>query len=248
MTSRLLNLEGASNFRDLGGYETQDGMKLKYGLIYRSDSLSYLTDSDIKKIQKIGIKTVCDFRSDVEAEENPSPFTALSSPTLRHLPIKTLGKQDLKDLSTREGVTSQELADELQEHYVLYVNQHKEKYRDFINTVAHGDIPLVFHCFAGKDRTGYGSLLLLSLMGVRKEAIIEDYLLTNDFYKGPVISEDWRDSRSEILKPLFEARVDYINAAFNEIYSRHKKVEDFILNELYVSSKTIDTMKSKILE
>ena len=85
-------------------------------------------------------------------------------------------------------------------------------------------------------------------MGVRKEAIIEDYLLTNDFYKGPVISEDWRDSRSEILKPLFEARVDYINAAFNEIYSRHKKVEDFILNELYVSSKTIDTMKSKILE
>ena len=100
----------------------------------------------------------------------------------------------------------------------LYVNQHKKVYCEFINTIANGEIPLVFHCFAGKDRTGYGALLFLSIMGVKKETIIDDYLLTNQFYKGPLVSEDWRDSNSELLKPLFEARVDYINAAFDEIF------------------------------
>ena len=248
MNNRLLKLEGSSNFRDLGGYESSNGMKLKKGLIYRSDSLSYLSKGDIKKIQKVGIKTVCDFRSDIEMDEYPSPFNSETVPKLNHLPIKTLGTQDLKELSTRKGVTSQELADELQEHYVLYVTQHKNTYSKFINTIASGEIPLVFHCFAGKDRTGYGALLFLAIMGVKKEIIIEDYLLTNDFYKGPIISEDWRDSSSKLLKPLFEARVDYINAAFNEIYSKYIKIEDFVVKELDVEAKTIDIMKKRILE
>ena len=248
MNNRLLELDGASNFRDLGGYETSDGMRLKKGLVFRSDSLSYLTPDDIKKIQKLGIKTVCDFRSELEMEEFPSPFSSITSPKLKHLPIKTLGTQDLRELSSKEGVTSMELANELQEHYVLYVNQHKKVYCKFIKTIANGDIPLVFHCFAGKDRTGYGALLFLSIMGVKKEIIIEDYLLTNQFYKGPLVNEDWRDSNSELLKPLFEARVDYINAAFNEIFNKYDKIEDFVISELEVDIKTIDIMKRRILE
>ena len=248
MNNRLLELDGASNFRDLGGYEATDGMRLKKGLVYRSDSLSYLTQNDIKKIQKIGIKTVCDFRSDHEMKESPSPFSFATTPKLNHLPIKTLGTQDLKELSSKEDVTSQELANELQEHYVLYVNQHKKVYCKFINTIANGEIPLVFHCFAGKDRTGYGALLFLSIMGVKKETIIEDYLLTNQFYKGPLVNEDWQNNNSELLKPLFEARVDYINAAFNEIYNKYDKIEDFVIKELDVGIKTIDAMKRRILE
>ena len=248
MNNRLLELDGASNFRDLGGYETGDGMRLKKGLIFRSDSLSYLSSDDIKKIQDIGIKTVCDFRSDIEMKESPSPFSSSTIPKLNHLPIKTLGTQDLRELSAKENVTSQELANELQEHYVLYVNQHKKVYCEFINTIANGEIPLVFHCFAGKDRTGYGALLFLSIMGVKKEIIIEDYLFTNQFYKGPLVSEEWRDSNSELLKPLFEARVDYINAAFDEIFKKYNKIEDFVINELQVDIKTVDNMKRRILE
>ena len=85
-------------------------------------------------------------------------------------------------------------------------------------------------------------------MGVEKETIIDDYLLTNDFYKGPTVGNNWKDEISETIKPLFEARLDYINAAFNEINSRHKKIEDFVLNELDVDIKTIENIKNKILE
>ena len=161
MPDRHVNLTGASNFRDLGGYETEDGMKLKQGLIYRSDNLSHLSEEDLKKINQIGIKTVCDFRSDIELDEFPSPFSEKTLPVLKHIPIKTLGTKDLRELSIRDDVTSEEMAKEMQHHYVLYVHQHKKKYRDFINLVAFGEIPLVFHCFAGKDRTGFGALLYL---------------------------------------------------------------------------------------
>ena len=141
-------------------------MTLKHGLIYRSDNLSHLTDIDLKKINEIGIKTVCDLRSDNELEEFPSPFSRNSTPALKHIPIKTLGTKDLRELSLKDGVTGKEIAQEMQHHYVLYVHQHKEKYRDFIDLIAFGEIPLVFHCFAGKDRTGFGALLVLGLLAV----------------------------------------------------------------------------------
>ena len=140
MLDRHINLIGASNFRDLGGYETEDGMRLKRGLIFRSDNLSHLSEEDLQKINKIGIKTVCDFRSDIELDEFPSPFSEKTLPALKHIPIKTLGTKDLRELSTRDDVTSEEMAKEMQHHYVLYVHQHKKKYRDFINLVAFGEI------------------------------------------------------------------------------------------------------------
>ena len=248
MPDRHVNLVGASNFRDLGGYETEDGMRLKRGLIYRSDNLSHLSEDDLKKIHEIGIRTVCDFRSDIELHEFPSLFSEKTLPALKHIPIKTLGTTDLRELSIRDDVTSEELANEMQHHYVLYVHQHKKKYRDFINLVAFGEIPLVFHCFAGKDRTGFGALLYLGLLGVKKETIIEDYLLTNKFFKGPIINENWRGTSSEKLKPLFEARVDYINAAFSEIYLSYNSIEDFIVKELEINNQTLDLLKNRILE
>ena len=113
MIDRHINLIGASNFRDLGGYETEDGMRLKYGVIYRSDNLSHLTDIDLKKINEIGIKTVCDLRSDNELDEFPSPFSRNSIPVLKHIPIKTLGTKDLRELSIKDGVTSEEMAQEM---------------------------------------------------------------------------------------------------------------------------------------
>ncbi len=90
--------------------------------------------------------------------------------------------------------------------------------------------------------------LNLGLLGVKKETIIEDYLLTNKYFKGPIINEDWRDTSSEKLKPLFEARVDYINAAFSEIYLSYNSIEDFVVKELEINNQTVDLLKTRILE
>ena len=247
MNDKYIELNGASNFRDLGGYLTSNGKIVKKGNIFRSDHLSHLTNEDLEKVKALGIKTVCDFRSDEEVEIFPSVFDVDSEPYLLRIPIKTLGNQDLQRLAEKENVTSQELADALQEHYVLYVNQHKERYKFFLNTLAYKDIPIVFHCFAGKDRTGFGALLFLSILGVSKELIIEDYLLTNVFYKGPKIN-DWRETTSDAIRPLLEARTDYIDAAFNEIEGRHENVEQYVLKELEIGGDTITLIKDRYLE
>ncbi len=251
MNDKYIELNGASNFRDLGGYLTSNGKIVKKGNIFRSDHLSHLTNEDLEKVKALGIKTVCDFRSDEEVEIFPSVFDVDSEPYLLRIPIKTLGNQDLQRLAEKENVTSQELADALQEHYILYVNQHKERYKFFLNTLAYKDIPIVFHCFAGKDRTGFGALLFLSILGVSKELIIEDYLLTNVFYKGPKIN-DWQDQKreitSDVIRPLLEARTDYIDAAFNEIEGRHENVEQYVLKELEIGGDTITLIKDRYLE
>ena len=85
-------------------------------------------------------------------------------------------------------------------------------------------------------------------MGVKKETIIEDYLLTYKYYKGPTSGSNWSDVISEKIKPLFEARAEYINAAFNEIQSRYKDIEEFVVNELNIDFDVIDRIKNKILE
>ena len=91
-------------------------------------------------------------------------------------------------------------------------------------------------------------MLLLGLMGVKKDIIIEDYLLTNKYYKGPTSGSNWNEVISEKIKPLFEARIDYINAAFNEIESRYIKIDDFVIKELNITLDIIDKIKNKILE
>ena len=91
-------------------------------------------------------------------------------------------------------------------------------------------------------------MLLLGLMGVKKDIIIEDYLLTNKYYKGPTSGSNWNDVISEKIKPLFEARIDYINAAFNEIESRYISIDDFVIKELNITLDIIDKIKNKILE
>jgi len=85
-------------------------------------------------------------------------------------------------------------------------------------------------------------------MGVKKDIIIEDYLLTNKYYKGPTSGSNWNDIVSDKIKPLFEARIDYINAAFNEIESSYEKIEDFVVKELDIDLEVIDIIKNKILE
>ena len=90
-------------------------------------------------------------------------------------------------------------------------------------------------------------MLFLSILGVSKELIIEDYLLTNVFYKGPKIN-DWREIASDTIRPLLEARTDYIDAAFNEIEGRHENVEQYVLKELEIGGDTITLIKDRYLE
>ena len=181
VAERRLPLQGAFNFRDMGGYETTEGRKVKWGKLYRSEELAGLTEWDIAYLQKSGLKLICDYRTDFEVKHKPNP--EITGARQVCLPVM----QDLaKDLNINEFFQVGDLSMLGKPgEYLVKMNQDfvsgNEAFVSFLNLAQNPEnLPLVNHCTAGKDRTGFGSALLL-LLGVPEKTVMEDYLLSNGF-------------------------------------------------------------------
>lgn len=169
--ARLLPLEGAFNFRDLGGYPTMDGRSTRWGRIFRSDALHELTASDRTRLEKIGLATVVDLRVPEEAAKVgrwPAQHEALYYVNLPVIP------PNLDD-----DPTVPERPDTRGERYLWYLEVGGDAVASAVQLIAdHERLPLVFHCAAGKDRTGIVAAITLAAVGVTREAIVADYVAT----------------------------------------------------------------------
>ena len=241
-TERHYPFEGCFNFRDIGGYFNQDGQRIKKGLYFRTGRQDRMTDRDLLKLSELKISTQIDLRKpDEVADQGKGPLEAMGAKYINIAVIPEGGSDQLSRLVGDTGISGK--------RYLGYLEFGPTSWLRLFGILAdESNLPVVLHCTAGKDRTGVSTAFLLSILGVSRDVIEEDYLLTNKFFKGPIVTEEWRDTASEKLKPLFEARVDYINAAFKEIYSTHETIEDFVIEELKLNSDTIDILKSRILE
>ena len=172
---RLVPLEGGSNFRDLGGYPTKDGKRIKRGLLFRSGAMTSLTTSDQTYLNTLNIQTVMDLRSDEELDLYPNTWA--QSAAVRYLhsgySIMDLFKQSAKSSAAQGQIAA--------EGYTSILEQLTPQLSQYFNALLKGDVPLVVNCSAGQDRTGVASALLLSTLGVERALIIEDYLLSTDF-------------------------------------------------------------------
>ena len=170
---RHIALEGGSNFRDLGGYKTVDGQQIKWGRIYRSGALWRLTDDDWRQIADCGIVTVCDLRSDEERELSPTLWRGgaatrhVGQPYTADLLFGTLAAH----LPTGVGELDKRL-------YASFPELLAASLREVFARLLADDAPVLIHCSAGQDRTGFAVALLLTALGVPPETIIEDYLLS----------------------------------------------------------------------
>jgi Protein tyrosine/serine phosphatase len=178
--TRKLPFTGAHNFRDLGGYKTSDGKTVKWGKVYRSDNLHSLTDEDLKYMERLNIKSVVDFRSDEERNEEPDRLTPDMTPIL--LPIKFEPEGVTENLTRDLTFGNLDSSNLLRDFNIILVKEFTEEYREFFrHIVDNGGEPFLLHCTAGKDRAGFGSAMILTVLGVPREKIIEDYLLTNTY-------------------------------------------------------------------
>ena len=178
---RVLALEGVTNFRDLGGYATRDGRRVKHGLVFRSAALLHLTAADIAHLAGLPLRTVADLRGTREIAVQPSP----AIPGCENLPLIIQPRigASLRDLLTRQQATGEDMIAVLAQAYASYVTEHLPVYRRLFDLILDADrLPLVFHCTAGKDRTGVGAALLLSALGVADDDIIADYRATDRFW------------------------------------------------------------------
>ena len=255
---RKLPFTGAHNFRDLGGYKTEDGRRIKWGKIYRSDNLHSLTDEDVKYLSRLNIKSVVDFRSDEERESEPDRLTPDMTQVL--LPIKfqpkELDDETLKNLMKNLTFGTLDSSNLLTDFNIVIVKDFAEEYKKFFRHVIENNAePIVFHCTAGKDRAGFASAMILTVLGVPREKVIEDYLLTNTYVKDHVDSE-----MLEIeLKTFFRADTDnlrkinlvaerYIQAAFDTIDSEWGGMDNYISTALSLTEEDILKLQNFYLE
>ena len=255
---RKLPFTGAHNFRDLGGYKTEDGRALKWGKIYRSDDLHLLTDEDLKYLSRLNIKSVVDFRSDEERESEPDRLNPDMTQLL--LPIKfqpeEVDDETLKNLMKNLTFGTLDSSNLLRDFNIVIVKDFATEYKKFFRHVIENNAePIVFHCTAGKDRAGFASAMILTVLGVPREKVIEDYLLTNTYVKDHVDSE-----MLEIeLKTFFRADTDnlrkinlveerYIQAAFDTIDSEWGGMDNYISGALGLSEEDILKLKDFYLE
>ncbi|MGI2729891.1 tyrosine-protein phosphatase [Bacillus cytotoxicus] len=256
VAERRLPLQGAFNFRDLGGYETTDGRRVKWGKIFRSEELAGLTETDIDYLQQSGLRLICDYRTDFEVKHKPNP--RIQGVRQVCLPVM----QDLaKDLNINEFFQVGDVSKLGKPgEYLVKMNKDfvtgNEAFVKFLQLAQNPEnLPLVNHCTAGKDRTGFGSALLLLLLGVPEKTVMEDYLLSNGFREQlnqkmmELLGANLQSEESKaILGAMFEARAEYLQAAIDEMYNKYRNIENYAKNGLGFTNEQLDRMKELLLE
>jgi protein-tyrosine phosphatase len=249
---RIRNLEGGCNFRDLGGYRTRDGRKIRWGRVFRTGVLSYFTPNDDEQLKRLGVRAICDLRRSDEREHEPTRWPDTNS----------------KHLSWSDGSTPPSIRSIATNHFHPYtavgmrsamIDLYRElpawmapRLRGIFEHIARGDVPLLGHCAAGKDRTGVAIALLMAVLDVPHETIIDDYLLTNAFdlvqftltrQPGETPGDHpLLGMPDDIRRVLFAADADYLNAALDQIARDHGDIPNFLRSEIGVD----DALRFKV--
>jgi len=242
----VVPLQGGSNFRDLGGHRTADGATVRRGHVFRSAHLGGLTDADRAALGKLGVRTIVDLRGVDEAAETPHLIDGLDCRVVGAHIEPAVGERIRNAVA--DGTASPfMMMDLFTDHYRDYPRRCAPGFRTLFSTLSDGTHrPLVFHCTAGKDRTGFASALLLTLLGVSWDDVMEDYLRTNDLWTGHVgrYPELDIDTRAAII----EARRPYLEAAFAVVRDDFGSPEAFAEKALGLDAKARERLKADLLE
>lgn len=233
---RLVPLEGGRNFRDLGGYRAADGRTVKWGMLYRSGAMHGLTDADFRTLHTLGIQVVCDLRDRRERAAEPVRWPDAEMP-------RVLSDDYTLDLGflpagSPKDWTAEKVRAGMAASYPRMLEQFNGQYRRMFVELLAGHAPLAFNCSAGKDRTGIAAALLLTALGVPRQTVIDDYLLTNT-YLDPAKLLGSGASPSPlsalppaVVQPLLAADRSYIEAAFAVIDAHAGGAEGYLGDKL----------------
>lgn len=241
LSEKHLPMTGGFNFRDLGGVRTLDGRYVKWGKLFRTDDLYNLTPQDLSYLSYIPIQSVVDFRSKEEIMKTPDRLPQ-SVANVFELSLSP-GNLFQNEMYSDEGKTM-DFTRFMKDIYILLVSDSTciNRYREFFQVLQDEDnAPVLFHCTAGKDRTGMATVLVYYALGVDEDTIMSDYLTSNIYLKDKYTSIVERYPK---LAPVVSVDADYLQAALSQIKSEFGTVENYLVKILGVD---IDKMKSLYL-
>jgi protein-tyrosine phosphatase len=242
--TRHLNLSGASNFRDLGGYPTSDGRTVRWRQIFRSNHLGHLTDDDASVLRQLGVRSAFDFRG---AEERTAALCVMPEISVHSLPVEPTVVAALRAIAAAGTALSTDHAvDVMRDSYRSYVQKNTPRFRALFAHLLEDRAPLVIHCTAGKDRTGFACALILHTLGVSDDIISEDYLLTNRFYRrDPNSSSDLPDDVKQVLGSV---QASFLAAAFEAIDADYGGLETYLRDGLGLGEAERADLEARYLQ
>ena len=254
---RHLPFSGTRNFRDLGGYETTDGRTVRWGVLYRSDALHRLTQSGLRHLASLRLHRVVDFRSQREREQEPDKLPGELVSRVVGIPILDHSTESVQE-SRDEFVKKLKQLDSARSMIVTnveLVRRFTPEFKQFIHLLLSSNgHPILFHCAAGKDRTGFAAAILLRILGAPPHVVMDDYLLTNRYFlsrfRWSLMILRWIRGRQffEAVRGFMIADATYLNAAFEAIDIQYGSFENYVRDGLGITSEAGDQLKSLYLE
>ncbi|MFI2742285.1 tyrosine-protein phosphatase [Zhouia sp. PK063] len=245
--SRHVAFDDVVNLRDLGTLPTKDDRIIKKGLIYRSDNLSGLRSDEFTRFSGLGIKEVIDLRTQYEADEKPDHLP--KSVTYKH--IKVLADKDnviggLRDKVIKGEVSEKESQELMEYFYAQMMEQNLPVFKELVHEVLDADEPILYHCTAGKDRTGVLTALVLEVLKVKRNQIDADYLLSNYFRQEKINHTLRLAGLAKVIHPHLDLKTienfmktdeSYLDAVYTIIDEKYDGMDAFIKNQLGISDE-----------
>jgi protein-tyrosine phosphatase len=237
-------LQGATNFRDLGGHTGLDGRRVRLRRVYRSDHLAGLTADDLRTLRGLGVTHRIDFRGVAESAALPGEVAGITTLPLSIEPTVVQRVQALMALDTVP--TEAETVELMCQTYRGFVREGAPVYARFFRHLIEQPTPLVFHCTAGKDRTGFAAALLLGALGVSHDDIVQDYLLTNQLYvRSPLVHAR---GPAHVMDVLWGVQPAFLDAAFAAIEQDFGGLPRYLEGPMGMGPRELDRLRASLLE
>ena len=242
--TRSLPMAGATNFRDLGGYIGHGGQRVKWRRIFRSDHLAALTTEDQALLAELGVARAVDFRGKAE-----SAAYAYALPGIAYHPLAiepTVVQRALDLQRTGRQLTAQDAVVLMQDTYRGFVHDNAPRFAELFGLLLASDAPTVFHCTAGKDRTGFAAALILLTLGVPRDVVMHDYLLTNSLYRRP--EGMGSHAPEEALAVLWRVQEEFLDAALHGVEVEYGGVSSYLDRALGINAAAQQRLAALYLE
>lgn len=217
---------------------------MRWRRIFRSDHLGRLTQEDEATLASMGLQRVLDFRGEQERAAMPNRLALATHHVLGIEPTVVQRMQDLAAAGQR--LTAAVAADLMRELYRGLVNDQAHRFAELFDHLLQSDTPVVFHCTAGKDRTGLAAALILHALGVSHEVVVQDYLLTNALYQPPALPHT--ETPAEALAVLWKVQTSFLEAAYTALRDDHGGIDRYLEQRLRVGSAARQALAERYLE
>jgi protein-tyrosine phosphatase len=260
--SRHIALDGAVNVRDIGGYRSMYGLEVMRGRLFRGDSLSQLSPADVQRLDRLGLRAVIDLRTSGEVLLS-GPDRLPAGVELTSLPVSGGDLGSIYELiaSGDHKRQSRELGDGRAAEFMVEINRgfvsdarQREAFGAALRLLCSpGQLPLLYHCSSGKDRAGWMTAIVLTALGVPRELVLRDYLLSNDFHRTGYqklrfdLVKTGIVADPELLRPILEQSPTYLGAAFEETDRRYGSFGRFLTLGLQVSETMLGGLRRTLL-